>query len=61
MKHAVFVAHPNARSLTCAAAQAYATTARGFGHEVIVRDLYRMGFDPCLKASEIPKTSTNTV
>lgn len=57
MKHAVIIAHPEPHSLTCAAAQAYAATARGFGHEVIVRDLYRMGFDPCLKAGEIPKAS----
>jgi NAD(P)H dehydrogenase (quinone) len=54
MKHAVVIAHPNSRSLTCAAAAAYAEAARALGHEVIVRDLYRMGFDPCLKAGEIP-------
>jgi len=54
MKHAVVIAHPKAESLTCAAAAAYAEAARALGHEVIVRDLYRMGFDPCLKASEIP-------
>jgi NAD(P)H dehydrogenase (quinone) len=54
MKHAVIIAHPKAASLTCAAAAAYAEAARGLGHEVIVRDLYRMGFDPCLKAGEVP-------
>jgi NAD(P)H dehydrogenase (quinone) len=54
MKHAVVIAHPKAESLTSAAAAAYAEEVRGLGHEVIVRDLYRMGFDPCLKAVEIP-------
>jgi NAD(P)H dehydrogenase (quinone) len=54
MKHAVVIAHPKTKSLTCAAAAAYAEAARGLGHEVVDRDLYRMGFDPCLKAAEIP-------
>ena len=54
MKHAVIVAHPNATSFTCARAQAYAHAARGLGHDVIERDLYRMRFDPCLKAAELP-------
>jgi NAD(P)H dehydrogenase (quinone) len=57
MKHAVIVAHPESQSLTCAAAHAYATAARSFGHEVVLRDLYRMHFDPCLRAGEIPKAS----
>jgi NAD(P)H dehydrogenase (quinone) len=54
LKHAVIVAHPNPQSLTGACARAYAETARGLGHQVVERDLYRMGFDPCLKAEEIP-------
>jgi NAD(P)H dehydrogenase (quinone) len=54
MKHAVVVAHPNSESFTHAASAAYAKAAESLGHQVIVRDLYRMGFDPCLKAFEIP-------
>ena len=54
MKHAVVIAHPNARSLTAAVGRAYAQGARDLGHAVVVRDLYRMGFDPCLKAEEVP-------
>ena len=54
MRHAVIVAHPRRRSVTCAIAQAYAEAARALGHEVVERDLYRLGFDPCLKAEEIP-------
>jgi len=54
MKHAVIVAHPDARSLTRSIAEAYAKSVRALGQEVLVRDLYSMGFDPCLKASEIP-------
>jgi NAD(P)H dehydrogenase (quinone) len=54
MKHAVILAHPARDSLNAAIAQAYAETVEKLGHEVILRDLYAMGFDPCLKASEIP-------
>ena len=54
MKHALIVAHPKAESFNLAVAGAYAEAARELKHEVVVRDLYRMGFDPCLKAEEIP-------
>jgi NAD(P)H dehydrogenase (quinone) len=54
MKHAIAFAHPRPESLTGAAAAAYAAEARAMGHEVVIRDLYRMRFDPCLKADEIP-------
>ncbi len=57
MKHAVIVAHPNPRSLACAVGMAYAEAVRARGHSVVVRDLYRMDFDPRLKAAEIPKPS----
>lgn len=54
MKHAVIVAHPKPDSLNAAIARTYAEALRGFGEDVIVRDLYAVGFDPCLKAGEIP-------
>ncbi len=54
MKHALIVAHPSARSFTHAMAQAYADGLRAEGEEVVVRDLYAMGFDPRLAADEIP-------
>jgi len=54
MKHAVIIAHPNADSLTCSIGRAYAKHVKLLGQEAVVRDLYRMGFDPCLKACEIP-------
>lgn len=54
MKHVVIFAHPNAQSFTGAVAQTYRDAAQALGHTVICRDLYRMGFDPVLKAGEIP-------
>jgi len=54
MKHAIILAHPGGASFTVTMAQAYETAVRAKGHTVIVRDLYRMKFDPCLKECEIP-------
>jgi NAD(P)H dehydrogenase (quinone) len=54
MKHAVVFAHPNPKGFTGSMADAYVRAAGRRGHEVIVRDLYGMGFDPCLKLEEIP-------
>jgi len=54
MKHAIVFAHPRPNSFIATMAQAYAVTARGLGHQTEVRDLYRMEFDPVLKAQEIP-------
>lgn len=55
MKHAVIAAHPDAKSFTLSVARAYCQAARDRGHDVLLRDLYRMNFAPCLEASEIPK------
>jgi NAD(P)H dehydrogenase (quinone) len=54
MKHAVVLAHPAEQSLNRAIAETYLEAARGLGHTAELRDLYAMGFDPCLKAVEIP-------
>ncbi|MBI3677446.1 MAG: NAD(P)H-dependent oxidoreductase [Proteobacteria bacterium] len=54
MKHAVILAHPKANSFTASAAQAYREAVEARKQIAVVRDLYRMGFDPCLKADEIP-------
>lgn len=54
MKHAVILAHPSHHSLNAAIATAYADAVRGLGHQVLMRELYAMRFDPCLKAAEIP-------
>ncbi len=51
-KHIVIVAHPEPASFTLSVANAYCAAAAKRGHHVLLRDLYRMGFDPVLKASE---------
>ena len=55
MKHAVIIAHPNKHSLTRSAGNAYAGAVRALGHQVLVRGLYAMAFDPRLQAGEIPR------
>ncbi len=54
MKHAIIIAHPRAESFTGSVAQAYAKATGTLGHDTVVRDLYRIGFDPCLKEGELP-------
>lgn len=51
---AVVVAHPRRRSFTIAMSTAFAEAARAAGAEVVERDLYRLGFDPRLRAGEMP-------
>ena len=55
MKHAIILGHPNPASFTATMAKAYEKAVRKCGHKVLVRDLYRLGFDPRLAADEIPK------
>ncbi|HEY0267212.1 MAG TPA: NAD(P)H-dependent oxidoreductase [Rhizomicrobium sp.] len=54
MKHAIIIAHPMGRSFTASAAGAYAQACAALGHTTVTRDLYRTGFDPCLKSGELP-------
>jgi NAD(P)H dehydrogenase (quinone) len=55
MKHAVIVAHPSAQSFNLAMATAYIAAVEGLGDAAVLRDLYRLGFDPCLRETEIPR------
>lgn len=57
IRHAVIFAHPGEDSFTAAVVTAYAEAVEANGQEVVVRDLYRMGFDPVLKESERPGTA----
>lgn len=54
MKHAVIVCHPRPGSYTHAVADAYASAVSALGANVVTRDLYALGFDPRLPASELP-------
>jgi NAD(P)H dehydrogenase (quinone) len=51
-KHAVIACHPDAKSFTLSVAERYAETVRKHGHEVVIRDLYRLRFNPVLRSRE---------
>lgn len=53
-KHVVVLCHPKTASFNMAAAPTYCETMEACGHRAEPRDLYRMSFDPVLKASERP-------
>ncbi|MCI4592477.1 NAD(P)H-dependent oxidoreductase [Sphingobium sp. BYY-5] len=53
-KHAVIVCHPAEDSFTMSVARRYRESVEALRHDVVVRDLYRLGFDPVLKADERP-------
>lgn len=54
MQHAVIFCHPRANSFTASVADAYVRAVTALGQKAVKRDLYGMGFDPCLKADEMP-------
>jgi NAD(P)H dehydrogenase (quinone) len=57
MKHAVIAAHPKLASFTMSVAKTYCEAVGQAGHDVLLRDLYRMNFAPCLEAGEVPGTA----
>lgn len=56
MRHVAVLAHPSPKSFNASVARAWFSAVRGLGHSVELRDLYAMGFDPRLKAAELPWT-----
>ena len=52
LKHAIIACHPDEDSFTLAIANRYGQAVGKYGHPVILRDLYRLGFDPVLKHAE---------
>jgi NAD(P)H dehydrogenase (quinone) len=53
MKHLVIFAHPRSGSFIRQAAGAYVDELGQYGHQVVVRDLYTMGFNPVLSVEEL--------
>jgi NAD(P)H dehydrogenase (quinone) len=52
MKHLIVYCHPNPDSFNNAIVDAFIGSLKAKGHEVVVRDLYAMEFDPVLKAAD---------
>jgi NAD(P)H dehydrogenase (quinone) len=53
-RHVIVLAHPELKSFNASVAETYRRAVEDNGQEAIVRDLYALGFDPVLKASERP-------
>lgn len=53
MNHLVVYSHPNPKSFNHAILKVYVRELKRKHHEVKIRDLYRMGFDPVLKNSDL--------
>lgn len=54
MKHAVILAHPDPKSFNASVAGAYVSSVLALGHQVVLRDLYALDFDPRLGRRELP-------
>ena len=52
--HAVILCHPDQNSFNASVASAYCEAIGLLGREAVLRDLYRMNFDPVLKSTERP-------
>jgi NAD(P)H dehydrogenase (quinone) len=59
MKHLIIVAHPVEDSFTMGLARCYAAELAKLGHSQQTCDLYRMGFNPVLDASELVPVSSD--
>ncbi|MZP30606.1 flavodoxin family protein [Heliobacterium undosum] len=52
MKHLILFAHPNPKSFNTAILKTTVKVLEGKGHQVTVRNLYEMHFDPVLKGTD---------
>lgn len=53
-RHVVILCHPDPESFNRAIAETYCAAVRAAGQEVVLRDLYAIGFDPVIKTYERP-------
>ena len=60
-KHFVILCHPDSDSFNAAVARRYCSVVREIGQEVVLRDLYKMKFDPILKSTEQPGSADYSV
>lgn len=61
MKSVIIYAHPNSKSFNAAIKETLVTELQAKGHEVRVRDLYDMKFDPILTADDFTQFFQNQI
>lgn len=54
IRHVVVLCHPDKDSFNAAVATKYCEVVKASGQTTVVRDLYKLNFDPTLKLQEIP-------
>jgi NAD(P)H dehydrogenase (quinone) len=54
IKHVIILCHPDADSFNAHVARTYCETVESLGQVAVLRDLYRLPFDPVLKSDERP-------
>lgn len=54
VRHVIILCHPDADSFNAHVARTYCETVRSLGQQAMLRDLYRLTFDPILKANQRP-------
>jgi NAD(P)H dehydrogenase (quinone) len=60
MKHLIVYAHPNPKSFNHAILETTVKSLESKGHEVVVRDLYSLNFNPILKGSDFEAFQAGT-
>ncbi len=60
LHHLLVLANPSPASFDHAIAASYADVVKDRGQEIMIRDLYAIGFDPLLKATERPSDANWT-
>jgi NAD(P)H dehydrogenase (quinone) len=61
MKHLIVYSHPNPKSFCHAIFETVTETLKSSGHEIVIRDLYNLNFDPILKASDFVAMQTGKI
>ena len=61
VSHLIVLGHPGPKSVNAAIAHQYKETAQANHQDVILRDLYALGFDPLLKEAERTASTTDAV
>ncbi len=60
-RHAVILCHPDPDSFNAAMAKRYCDAVTEVGHQAVLRDLYRIDFDPVLKSPEQPHSGDDAL
>jgi NAD(P)H dehydrogenase (quinone) len=61
MKHLIVLAHPREVSFTRDVCSEYMAVLKSQGHQIVLRDLYQMNFNPVASAADIAAVAKGTI